>query len=208
MRNSTGSKYMIVFALLVSVAALSIGFAALTSTLTIKSSATVTQDASNFNVSLSTSSSSVATGNVNATLSPASGGPTADAASLNATTISGIKAKFTGRGQTVTYKFYAYNAGEFLAYLNSINFGSKSCTAGTGTTQSYVDNACSGITMSVKVGSNTYSATNTNISTHTLATGASEPIEVAITYGASAALADGDFTVTFGDTTLIYGSAD
>jgi len=208
MRNSTGSKYVIVFALLISVAALSLGFAALTSTLTIKSSATVSTSPENFKVELSTAANTTSSGSVNATLDPSSGGPTADAATLNATTISGIKAKFTNVGQTVTYTFYARNTGEFLAYLNSVNLGSKTCTAGTGTNQSYVNAACNGITMKVKVGTDEYSTSNTSITNKTLATGANVQVQVIVNYASNASTADGDFTVAFGDTTLIYGSAD
>lgn len=206
MRNSTGSKYVIVFALLFTVAAISIGFAAFTSTLTIKSSAEV--GGGNFNVSLSTSNSAVATGSVTGTPSPATGGPTAQAATLTATTIQGLKATFTAPGQSVKYSFYAFNAGEFLAYLNSVSIGTKTCTPGSGTTASYVTSACNGISLSVKVGSNTYNASNTNISSHTLAKNAGEAVEITISYAAGSATADGDFTVAFGDTTLIYGSAD
>ncbi len=207
MRNNTGAKYVIVFALLISVAALSIGFAAFTSTLTIQSSATV--GGGNFNVSLSKVSTGVTTGAVTATVTPTGvTGFTADSATLSATTISGLKANFTAPGQTVKYSFYAYNDGEFLAYLNSVNLGGKTCTAGTGTNQTYVNNACNGITLTVKVGSNTYSTSNTSISSHTLAKDTGEAVEVTIEYASGSATADGDFTVAFGDTTLIYGSAD
>jgi len=207
MRNNNGSKYLLVAALIASVAALSIGFAAMTSTLTIQSSAQV--GGGNFDVDFSTSQTSTVTGSVTPTVSPTTNPkPTGQAATLTDTTISGLKATFTGVGQSVTYNFYAYNSGEFLAYLNSVNLGAKTCTAGTGTTQSYVNSACNGISLSVKVGSNTYNTSNTNISSHTLAKGTGEAVEVTISYAAGSATADGDFTVAFGDTTLIYGSAD
>ena len=205
--RSSGSKYIIVFALLISVAALSLGFAAFTSTLTIKSSADVNFHAP-FNVDFSTSNSSVVTGSVTPTLSPATSGPTGQAATLSETTIQGLKATFTGVGQSVKYSFYAYNDSDFLAYLNSVNIGTKTCTAGTGTNQTYVNQACNGIELSVKVGTNTYTSSNTNISSHTLAKETAEAVEVTIEYKSNAAVADGDFTVAFGDTTLIYGTAD
>lgn len=207
MRNNSGSKYIIVFALLISVAALSLGFAAFTSTLTIKSSAEYHNDQP-LNVKFSTSSSSVAAGAVTPTLSPATGGPTSQNATLSDTTIQGLKATFTDTNQSVKYSFYVYNASEFVAYLNSVNIGSKTCTAGVGTNQTYVNSACNGISLSVKVGSNNYTSSNTNISSHTLAKETSEAVEVTISYADGSAKADGDFTVAFGDTTLIYGTAD
>ncbi len=206
MRNNS-SKYVVVFALLISVVALSLGFAAFTSTLTISSSAEVSSPDTNFNVSLSKANNAVTTGAVTGTTSGVSGATAANA-TLSANTISGIKATFTAPGQTVKYSFYAYNAGQFLAYLNSVSIGSKTCTAKSGTNQTYVNSACNGITMTVKVGSTTYSSSNTTISSHTLAKNAGEAVEVTIEYASGSAVADGDFTVAFGDTTLLYGSAD
>ena len=199
-----GAKYVIVFALLISVAALSLGFAAFSSTLTIESEADVVGDPTKFNVSLSKSSSSATTGSVTPTVT----GATGSAATLSANKIEGLKATFTDKGQSVKYSFYAYNAGQFIGYLNSVSIGSKTCTPVEGTTQSYVTSACNGISISVKVGSDTYNSTNNSIANHTLAIGAAEVVEVTISYASNAALADGDFTVAFGDIVLTYGSAD
>ena len=204
MRNSNGTKLLVVGALIVSVIALSIGFAAFTTSLNISSSAEVSPSSSNFNVSLSTTSNSATTGSVAATGTGATGAN----ATLTATRISGLKATFTAPGQSVKYSFYAYNGGSFLAYLNSVVIGSKTCTAVEGTNQSYVDSACNGISISVKANEATFSSSNTNIADHTVAKNASEPIEVTISYASGSAVADGDFTVAFGDVVLTYGSAD
>ena len=204
MRDTNKTKIIIIIALLISVATLSLGFAAFSSTLTIKSSASVKPNSSTFNVSLSTSGTAVQTGSV----TPTTTGATGEAATLTASTISGLKANFTAPGQSVKYSFYAYNAGSFNGYLNSVSIGSKTCTAASGTNQTYVNSACNGISISVKVGTNTYNSSNTNISSHTLNKGASEAVEVTISYAANAAVADGDFSVSFGDTVLTYGSAD
>ena len=205
MRDSNKTKVIIIIALLISVAGLSFGFAAFTSSLTIKSSADVTPSNTSFNVSLSTSNSSLATGNVTPTVT---GGATGSSATLNASTISGIKATFTAPGQTVKYNFYAYNSGSFIAYLNSVSIGSKTCTPGEGTTASYVTSACNGIKISVKVKDTSFNSSNTNISSHALAKNSSEVVEVTVSYDTGAAVADGDFSVAFGDTVLTYGSAD
>ena len=204
MKNSNGMKMLVIAALIVGVLALSLGFAAFSNTLTIKSSATVNPLSSNFNVSLSKSNSSATTGQV----TPSVNGGIGSNATLTATTISGLKATFTNAGQSVTYSFYAYNGGSFDAYLNSVSIGSKTCTAVSGTNQSYVDDACEGISITVKVGGTTYSASNTNISSHKLDKNTAEAIVVTIAYAAGSDVADGDFNVAFGDITLTYGSAD
>ena len=71
MRNN-GSKYIVLFALLVSVAALSLGFAAFTSTLSISAEATVTNDMP-FDLKLSTANNKVQAGSVTPTVSGATG---------------------------------------------------------------------------------------------------------------------------------------
>ena len=213
MRN-TGAKYVIVFALLISVVALTVGFATYSNTLTIKASADVKGDPTKFNVKLSTVKTGITAGNVAGTSSPS--GLTVGTANIAAdpgNTISGLKATFTDAGQSVTYKFYAYNAGSFVAYLNSIT-GLSGSNVKTCTTQSLVDQACNGISVKVRVGGNNgsggteYTANNTNISSHSLAKATGEEIFVTISYAAGSQLADGDFTVTLSDIALIYGSAD
>ncbi|MBR6690261.1 MAG: hypothetical protein IKL65_02910, partial [Bacilli bacterium] len=129
-------------------------------------------------------------------------------------TISGLNAKFTAPNQSVTYTFYARNTGEFLAYLNYITFtnvegtnSNKVCTASDGTSQALVDQACNGISMSVKVGTlEAVSTSQSSIQNHTLATNTSEVVTVTISYAENAALADGAFNVSFGDVSLIYSS--
>lgn len=204
MRNSNGTKYVIIMALLVSVVALSLGFAALTNTLTIKSSATV--GPGTFQVDLSTSK----TASTQASVTPTTtGGATGANASMTTTTLSGLAATFTAPGQSVVYTLAAYNSGQFLAYLNEIQIGSKTCTPGTNTTSSYVTAACNGISISVKVGSDSaVTVTDNDIDSHSLAKAAGEDVVVTISYASGSAVADGDFTVAFGDVKLIYGSVD
>ena len=207
-------KYQIisVVALILGIIGVTIGYAAFSSVLTIQSSAEVTPDSSAFNVDFSSSSSAVQTSPITPTLSPATGF-TATNATIDNTTdpvISNLHATFTEPGQSATYSFYAYNAGEYLAYLNSITFdGTKTCTAKTGTTQSLVNSACNGISLSVQVG--TEAATTASVASitgHTLATSTAEPVVVVISYAAGSALADGDFDVAFPDVVLTYASAD
>ncbi len=213
MNDNKGYRIIALVALLLGVAGVTLGYAAFSNTLTISSSAEVTPDPSTFNVDFSTSDSAVVANAITPTLSPASNGPTGTNATINNTnapTVSNIKATFTEPGQEVTYSFYAYNAGEYIAYLNSISFvGNKTCTADTGTTQALVNTACTGISLSVRVGSEAETTTDvTSISSHSLGINNGEAVIVKISYDSNAGRADGDFDVTLPDIVLTYDSVD
>ena len=211
------SRVIAVIALCVGVVGLTLGFAAFSNSLTISSSASVTPDASTFNVDFSSSNDSVVAGKVSPVTNPGTVvGTDATIDNTNAPTISNLSATFTKPGDSVTYTFYARNAGEYEAFLKSINFNNvasgsttKKCTAGGGTTDALVQAACESITLSVKVGSESaVTGTTADISGHSLAKNSSETIVVKIEYTAGGALADGDFTVEFGDVSLTYSSVD
>lgn len=220
--GSKDRSYQVVtlVALVVAVLGLSVGFAAFSNTLTIKSSAEVTPDENQFNVDLSGASTSEVT-TVTPTLSPASNGPTGTTASVNnsgtnSALIENLHATFTEPGQSVTYTFYARNLGQYLAYLNSITFGNaeggssfKVCTPATGTTASLVTSACEGISLTLSVGSLTdVTASQASLTGHSLAIGGNEEITVTISYASGSERADGNFDVAFGDIVLTYDSVD
>ena len=213
MNENKGNKIVAIVALVLGAIGVTLGYAAFSNTLKIKSSAEVKPASTAFNVDFSSSSSAVETNNITPTLNKTAEGFTATDATINNTAdplVSNLKATFTEPGQSATYSFYAYNAGEFVAYLNSIVFsGSKTCTAKEGTTQSLVDSACTGIKLSAKVGSEPATETSiASITDHTLAKNASEPVVVVLSYEDGSAVADGDFDVSFPDITLTYESAD
>ncbi len=206
-------KIIAIVALLLGIVGVTLGYAAFSSTLKIESSAEVVPNGTNFNVDFSSSSSSVVANDITPQLSANVTGFTATDAEIDNTSdpvISNLHATFTEPGQSATYTFYAYNAGEYVAYLNSIVFsGSKTCTAATGTTQSLVDSACNGITLSAKVGSEAATTTSVaTISSHSLAKATAEEIVVTISYASGSAVADGNFTVSLPNIVLTYGSAD
>ncbi|MBO4245724.1 MAG: hypothetical protein J5892_03170 [Bacilli bacterium] len=211
--NNNAYKIISIIALVLGVLGVTLGYAAFSSTLTISSSANVTPSSSTFNVDFSSSSSSVVADPITPTLNKTATGFSATNATINNSSdpiISNLVATFTEPGQSVTYDFYAYNAGEFIAYLNGINFsGSKTCTAVTGTTQALVNSACNGITLSVKVGSEDATTTSIgSISGHSLAKNTAEQVTVVISYVSGSAVADGNFNVTLPDIVLTYDSLD
>ena len=153
----------------------------------------------------SSSGTSQVTGSVAGTWS---GGASGGSATISGTTISGLKANFTAPGQSVTYSFYAHNVGSYLAYLRKVSFGTgKNCVAGTNTNSEMVNSACDDISVSVTVGGSVYS-NDEEVIGHSLAVGAYENVVVKMTYSSNGAVADGDFSVSFGDISLEYSSVD
>ena len=215
MDRDRSTKVIAIVALCVAVFGLSVGFAAFSNDLTIKSEATVKPNASDFDVNFSSSDTSETDGTVTAT---STAGITAQDATINnatAPTISGIKVEFTEPGQSAKYSFFAHNAGKYNAFLNNVTFKNAkdananiACVAAEGTNAAMVASACQGISIKVKVGTTTFVEPTPNITSHELPIDQYEPVEVTIEYKTGAARADGDFQVNIGDIVLTYGSVD
>ena len=207
--------------LIVGVMALTIGFAAFTTSLTISSAADVTPAATTLDVVFSTSSSSAVTGTV-AGVATGETGATAGSATLANTTVSGINAHFTKPGQTVTYTFYVYNDSAYTAHLTGITFGNasgestfKACQAKTGSANpatNDITTACNGITLTLTVDGyeTTTSKTSSEVAAYTgnktIAASTGKTVTVVVTYAAGSAVPDGDIEVAFGDIQLNYSS--
>lgn len=215
MDRNRSTKVIAIVALCVAVFGLSVGFAAFSNDLTIKSEATVKPNASDFDVNFSSSDTSETDGTVTAT---STAGVTAQDATINnatAPTISGIKVEFTEPGQSAKYSFFAHNAGKYNAFLNNVTFKNAkdananiACVAAEGTNANMVASACQGISIKVKVGTTTFVEPTPNITSHELPIDQYEPVEVTIEYKTGATRADGDFQVNIGDIVLTYGSVD
>ena len=215
MERDRSAKIIAIVALCVAVVGLSIGFAAFSNNLTIKSNATVSPNQNDFDVNFSTSNTSELDGTVSGV---GTNSATAEDATIDnsaSPTITGLKANFTEPGQKVTYSFYAHNAGKYVAYLNNVTYANvsgktatKVCTAGVGTDATMVEAACNGISVSVKVGNDTYTGSMDSITNHLLDLDAYEEVVVTIEYTSTASRADGDFEVAFGDIILTYDSVD
>jgi len=206
MRSERRKKVMTLSILAISILTISIGFAVFSSTLNIKSTASISPDASNFKVVFSNKSNAVDTSNVIPTKTPTTIG--ASEGVINNTTnptLTGLEADFTAPGQKAVYNLYVYNAGEFIAYLNSVTLkGNKSCTPGEGASIQLVGQACEDITVTVKVGNDSYNKTTTGITGKSIGVGESTPIQITIEYLSGGALADGPFSVEFNDISLFY----
>ena len=207
MYKTKKEKLLMIVALIVGIASLSVGFAAFSTTLNISSSASVNPNSDNFKVKFSTDQNSLVVGAV--TPSSNNSGYIASNGTINNTsspTLTNLSATFTSPGQYVEYTVYARNEGEYTAYLNSVNFlGEKTCEAVGNTTASLVNSACNSINTVVYVGTTEYRET-TPVSNHSLAKNASEQIRIRLEYASNGTAVDGDFRITFNDIMLVYST--
>lgn len=208
-KNDRKIKTLSIIALVLAVAGMTLGFAAFSTTLNISSSASVTPDSSTFAVKFSTNKDSLVVGAVTPS-SKTTGITTSDGVIDNSTnpTIKNLSATFTNPGQYVEYIFYAWNEGEYTAYLNNINFiGNKACKGDAGATDSLVQSACESINITATVGSTTYTET-TSLTGHTLNKKTGEQIKVRLEYDSNGAYVDGAFSITFPNVVLVYSTLD
>ena len=217
MEKNRKIQIIAIVVLVIGIVGLSIGFAAFSSVLNIQTSANVKPDSSTLNVDFSTAEDKMEIAEIIPTATPNSLVTTNGVIDNSGDpTISKLSATFTEPGQSVVYKFYAYNAGELNAYLKSIVFSNvigqnttKICTAGQGTTDALVQKACDKISVKIKVGNELETTTGkASITGHALSKGNGELVTVTLEYEAGADRADGDFTVAFGNITLNYSSVD
>lgn len=206
MNNDRRNKLIILSVLIGAILVVSIGYAAFSNNINISTNAGVTPNPSDFKVVFSNSINSIDETNVVPTLTP----NTLQAVpgridNLLSPTMEDISVTFTEPGQKAVYNFYVYNAGNYTAYLNSINFrGNKTCTAGTGASASLVNSACDDIVMTLTVGGITTNTTRTDITGETLLAGQGKAVTLTIEYLSNGDRADGPFSVEFQDVSLYY----
>ena len=209
MEHNRKIKILSIVALVLAISAMTLGFAAFSTTLNISSSASVTPNSGDFSVKFSTSQNSL----VVAAVAPSS--KSTGASATNGTinneaipTLTNLSATFSKPGDYVEYTVYARNEGQYTAYLNNINFlGSKSCTASAGTTESLVQSVCESINVKATIGETTYTET-TPISNHTLASNTGESLKVRLEYDENGTAADGSFSITFPNIALVYSTVN
>ena len=209
MEHRRQHKLLMLLALFVSIVSLSVGFAAFSTTLNISSNASVNPNSSEFSVKFSTSSDILNVGHVRPSINY--NNLTATNGTINNTTnptLSNLSTTFTKVGQYIEYKLYAINTGKYKAYLNAINFiGETKCEAVGNTSETLVSDACDSIRIAVYINSSRYENT-TEITGHVLEKSSSDCIKVRIEYGPSGIMADGPFTVSFPEVSLIYSTIE
>lgn len=225
MEKNRSSKILAIIALLIAVASLTVGFATFSSVLRITPSATVKTDPDQFSVVFADTVDDVNKTHTENNVTPTLYGEAAtlftateatiDNSDLQEPKLENLSAVFTKPGQSAEYSLHVVNTGKFKAYLKSINYGTIgdtnkfiTCTAidPVNTTESYVNAACEGITVTVKIGNEEAAIGSKEFANHTLDIEASETLVVTIKYNDDAAVADGDFEVEFGNISLDYRS--
>lgn len=209
-------KILSIVALLLAISGMTLGFAAFSSTLNISSSASVSPDSSTFSVEFfesMTSGYKTHNGGYSGGVLPMTmKGATASTAIVEGTSLSNVNVQFTMPGQSARYDFYVGNVGEYDAYLTDIIYGnvssynmSKVCTPGEGATASLVASACDSINISITVGDVSVDETSSNIN-DLLMIGDMKEVSLNIFYDENGALADGPFSIQFGDISFVYST--
>lgn len=220
MEKERSTKIIAIIALVIAVIGLSIGFAAYTRNLEITDlEGSVNPGAMDLDVFFDNDQEkdndlAVVKGVGTASVADETGATitNSDLNSGSNPTISGFRAKFTQKGQSVKYTFYVYNNSPYNAYLESVNFTGnaphKTCVAidTENTNDVNVQNACEDITLSLSVGNDTILSTgDASFKSHTIAAGTWQEVVVEIAYdGTAHPVPDGDMKVTFDGIRLGY----
>lgn len=136
------------------------------------------------------------------------GGAKAEPATLTENGIININVHFTKPGQSATYSFYGINPTKTLVYLNSVIFADKTCHAGSNTTDSYAQEACKNIIMTISAKDTMFSETVEDVENHSIPAESNEPIAITVKYLKGGSESDGSFSVDFGTSTMTYGEID
>ena len=205
-------KILSIVALVLAICALTLGYAAFSTTLNISSSASVSPNSDDFSIKITTVNDDF--GDVDPI------GYDADVATMAkivGTSLTGIVVNFTEPEQEVYYRFFVYNSGKYDAYLNSISFGDKNCSAKNGATLELVNAACEGISRKLtiengddpeEIGYELFTfASSSSVSDLVIAPGERLILEYYISYDGDNR-ADGPFDVTFGDLSLEFSTVD
>lgn len=201
-------KILSIVALVLAISAMTLGFAAFSTTLNISSSASVSPSSSDFTVKFSSNKDSLVTDEIV---------PSAYGENISYTngiiknslspTISNLSVTFGEPNAAVSYAVYVRNDGEYTAYLNNINYiGDKTCIAGEGTTESLAQSVCDDIYINVIMDNEIYTETTT-VTGQSLNKDASKLVVIEIGY-ISDKYVDGPLTVNFPSISLVYSSVD
>ena len=224
MEKDRGFKIVAIVALVIGVIGLSIGFAAFSRTLVIDSADVTTTERTNvFDTSIAYSTK---TGEAAAAITDTINNVTnINAGVASDATWSGISFTISANDPTASVAFRAYianNSTDYDAYLKTISSAGQNivCTALEGTSDAMVQEVCKDMTVTVTVsgatndGSDTITynkAANVDFSSGNpvqvkLEKSSSRSVIVRFDYNTTAALPDGDFTVTIPAISLGYTS--
>ncbi len=225
MEKDRSARLIAIVALVLAVTGVSIGFAVLSTNLTIEApEANVKANEKLFTIYFSGIPTSYqAPTTVTPQTSPSEDGFTGKQISVeaNSTTLSGIGGTFTKPGQTITYAIGISNTSKLDGYLTSITFNNvdgdnkkvKCEPVNTNNNEidsSEMENVCGNITVSVKVNDSDYTTDQENLNGIHIGNGQTIPFTVTIKYGdgETTTPATGDFKATFGSIVLGFKTKD
>lgn len=213
------SKIWVLVALIISVLALSIGFAAFSTSLRISEGSdnvTITPfDNFSNSVIFETGSlnCSIEKGTATSEAAVVSVGELAD----NNTLWRGLSVNLQQPGDSVTCTATVKNTGEYTAYLKNIKFNAPlGCTSAT-SGNTYTAQICGAQGINAKATVGSHNATTTAISTNNLESiatsnnmisGASSTLTVKVAYPSTSPSADENITITIPQITLDYSSSN
>lgn len=212
------SKIWVIVALVISVLALSIGFAAFSTSLVVNQNSDVTVTPfDNFQNSVVFDSGSIS---CNVTKGNDDSGVSVEATGSlneNSTIWQGLKVKLTTPGDRVTCNVTIRNNGEYNAYLKAVKFNTLLSCSSTTSGNAYTAQICAenGVNASATVGS--YVATVNKVSQvnkeeistdNELASKGTSSLQVVIDYPSTAPFADEDVNVVIPQITLDYSSSN
>lgn len=235
MEKERGGKILAIVALVLAVAGLSVGFAAYSSVLNITSTANVQVDGSNWSVGFSSDGTNMAplttstAQDVNGVTASANNG---SAKLMKYTFYQNVAPTLEPEdGSKVEYSFYVLNDGDIDATLDSISFGSLTCTyvstgsdrlleedasnpgayATPNSSASTISECADMFDVSLTFGTGQSAATYGPVdSSFNVDLDAGDNIPVVLTIeatGDNPNVLDGDFTVSLGNTTVNFKSA-
>lgn len=219
MKREKTNRALAITALIVGIIALTVGFATFSGTLQIENYYDESSNNATFAVTLSSNPNKVVVDNISPTTTGGAVGGEATIDNTSDLVIKNLHAAFTEAGQTVTYKFYARNTGEYKAYLNNIIFQNFSKDANNkycyvvkegkvAPSDQTIKNVCDSISISVKAGDDEATISSIySIDNHVIETGTYEEIVVTIAYNGKVN-SSSQFGVEFGDIVLNYNSID
>lgn len=200
-RRDNGLKVAVIAALIISLVAVGIGFAAFSTTLTIEGTATVQNSTWDVHFSDIARDESSTTG-VGTTLPTITDNAQAGS-NTEDTLINAFDVTFTQPNQKAVYLITVLNAGTYDANLSAYTLGTKACTnTGTANGESDATNVCNNVNFTL-----TYANGDAIATGATLAKGATAQLKLTVEYKdiTDASLLPKDkVTVSLGTTTLTY----
>ena len=220
MKKVDRNKLIIFVSLVVAICAMTLGFAAFSSTLTISSSATVTPNGEDFSVELSGSPTDIDVKEIG--YSASSVGVTSGKLIIDGLNVSTSDIQFTEPGQKIIFDVYIHNVGKYDVYTKELKFNYleetenfKRCTPidGGGATLEYVEAACEAINQ-FAIGYNPmgnsyqYYTDFDFVLNNEIKQSGVGLLGIGIEYDSDGPRVDGPFLVEFGDVSLIVRSSN